>query len=162
MSRLVLVGPVLVALLLFGCSPASTPPPEPEHASTEDALPGNAAVRARLAALPAPPRPWSTVAASLTPADFAELCPYMRANLHLEGGSVTCPDGSTVTIDAHDCESEAMATAARTLPCAISWGEIAACRLAMVEHPCDGGSMGENLEECQAFDACTCTGPGTP
>jgi hypothetical protein len=150
-------------LVLSACAHASAPPPESGGGPASDvaALPGNAAVQARLGPLPAPPRPWSTVAASLSPDDFVELCPYLVANVHMEGGTVTCPDGSTGTITEHVCEPAAMSTAARGLPCAISWGEIVACRLAMVEHPCDGGPLGENLEECQAFDACTCTGPGS-
>lgn len=157
------VRSALLSLLVLGCGAASSPEPEPETpVSAPAALPGNAAVQARLGPLPAPPRAWSTVAASLTPDDFVELCPYLVANVHLEGGTVTCPDGSTGTISAHECDPNAMSASARGLPCAISWGEIVACRLAMVEHPCDGGPVGENLEECQAFDACTCTGPCSP
>ncbi len=151
----------LLCVLVIGCGPAASAEPE-TPASTSVVFVGNAAVRARLERLPAPPRPWSTVAASLTPDDFVELCPYLTANVHLEGGTVTCPDGSTGTISEHVCNPVEMSATARGLPCAISWGEIVACRLAMVEHPCDGGPVGENLEECHAFDACTCIGPDSP
>lgn len=115
-------------------------------------------MQARLSALPTPPRPWSNVAASLTVADFVELCPYLIANIQMTGAQVTCPDGTTATISAHECDPAGMAGAAHGLPCEMSWGEIVACRVAMVEHPCDGGLLGESLEECQAFDACNVTG----
>jgi hypothetical protein len=153
-------APVLaLALVACGAHSESRPPPSTaETTSDVRALPGNAAVQARLGALPTPPRPWSTVAAALSPDDFTELCPYLVANVHLEGGQVTCPDGSTANISEHQCVPADMSAAARGLPCTITWGEIVACRLAMVEHPCDGGPLGENLQECQAFDACTCTG----
>ena len=148
-------------LALAGCGHSATAL-APESETTQASLPGNGAVQVRLGALPEPPRAWSTAAASLTEADFVELCPYLVRNVRLEGGEVTCPDGSTAQISEHVCDPAAMSAAARGLPCVISWGEIVACRLAMVEHPCDGGPVGENLEECQAFDACTCTGPGAP
>jgi hypothetical protein len=152
----------LLALLLAACAHDPVPEPVSEPASSGDettsdaaALPGNAAVQARLGLLPAPPRPWSAITATLSPEDFAELCPYLLANVHLEGSSLTCPDGTTATVAEHECVPEHMSAAARGLPCTITWGEVVACRLAMVEHPCDGGPLGENLDECQAFDACT-------
>jgi hypothetical protein len=152
----------LVSVLALGaCGGHSSPSPPPHAADTTPAaLPGNAAVQARLGALPAPPRPWSNVAASLPEADFVELCPWLNANIQMTGGQVSCPDGTSATISEHVCEPAAMASAARCLPCAISWGEIVACRIAMVEHPCDGGPLGENLEECRAFDSCNVESSG--
>jgi hypothetical protein len=143
----------LSALALVACSHDV-----PDAASPRgDALPGNAAVQARLGALPAPPIPWTTPVGTLVPADFEGLCPYLAANVPLEGSTVQCPDGSTAEVAAYACDPMRLTESARALPCTISFGEIIACRLAMVAHPCDGGPLGENLEECQAFDACTCT-----
>ncbi len=155
-----------LALALGACSHSA--PAETHDTTLHDEtppaaqLPGNAAVRARLAALPAPPSPWTTPVAALTPADFVALCPYLDQNVHLEGSTVTCPDGSTAQVTEHHCEPESWAQAARSLPCAITLGEITACRLAMVEHPCDSGAYGENLDECEAFEACTCDGSRAP
>jgi hypothetical protein len=153
-----------LVLLLSACTHASDPPPESGGgpASEVPALPGNAAVQARLGSLPAPPSAWSTRVAALSPDDFVALCPYLDANVHLEGSAVTCPDGSSAAVAEHHCEPESWSAAARSLPCTISLGEMVACRLAMVEHPCDGGPYGENLDECEAFEHCTCDGARPP
>ncbi len=153
---------LLCAMTLAACSGAGTPPPESAHESSDArALPGNAAVQTRLGPLPAPPIAWSTPVASISTDQFGSLCPYLVTNVHLEASTVTCPDGSAGEVAAYECNPDHMAASARSLPCTISLGEIVACRLAMVEHPCDGGPLGENLDECQAFDACTCTGSRT-
>lgn len=156
--------PALGATLLFVACAHSEPPPSDETTptSTEAALPGNAAVHARLGPLPAPPQPWATPVAALTPDDFVSLCPYLDRNVHLEGSTASCPDGSTAAVVEHHCVPDAWSAAARSLPCTISLGEMVACRLAMVEHPCDGGPYGENLDECEAFEECTLDGSRPP
>jgi hypothetical protein len=162
-----------VALVLAACGSTSEPAHERDDTtsdgsggetttSTPAALPGNAAVQARLAPLPAPPSPWSTVVGTLTPDDFVALCPYLASNVHLEGSSATCPDGTTAAVVEHECDPERWSAAARSLPCSITLGEMVACRLAMVDHPCDGGPYGENLDECEAFERCTCDGARPP
>lgn len=140
---------LLAVLLTLGCAHTETAEPHDTTPTPPAALPGNAAVQARLAALPDPPRPWSEVAASLDADDFVALCPYVEAHVPLDAGEVTCPDGSTVTIHAHPCDPQVLAATAHSLPCAISWGEIVACRIAYVENPC------RHVEECAAYDACT-------
>lgn len=145
---------VLLSILTLAACSHDGPGAETPHGDT---LPGNAAVQARLAPLPAPPIAWSTPVGTLAPADFEGLCPYLATNVPLEGSTVQCPDGSSADITAYECDPVRLTESARALPCTISLGEIIACRLAMVAHPCDGGPLGENLEECQAFDACTCT-----
>ena len=150
---------VTIAFLLVACGPSATPATE-RPASTS--LPGNAAVRARLSSLPAPPSAWSTPVGTLTPDDFVTLCPYLVAHAHLEGGDVACPDGSTATLNTYECEPARMSAAARSLPCSITLGEIVACRLATVEAPCGDGHVGEDLPECEAFEACNPTRARTP
>jgi hypothetical protein len=152
------IGSSIVATLL-ACGPSATPPPQ--H-TTSSLPPGNAAVQARISTLPPPPTPWSTLVGTLTPDDFVTLCPYLIAHSHLEGGDVACPDGSTATLNTYECEPERMSAAARSLPCSISLGEIVACRLATVAAPCGDGHVGEDLPECEAFDACNPTRARTP
>ena len=155
---------IFCGLAIAACAHTEEPAPESSGDPTSDvaALPGNAAVQARLGPLPTPPSPWSTRVAALSPDDFVSLCPYLDANVHLEGSTVACPDGTTAAVTEHHCEPESWSSAARSLPCTISLGEMVACRLAMVEHPCDGGPYGENLEECDAFTHCTCDGTRPP
>ena len=63
-------------------------------------------------------------------------------------------DGRTVEPYTYECDPAHSGRSARSLPCAVTFGEIVACYLAMREHPCDAGGVGAGLAECEAFAAC--------
>lgn len=115
----------------------------------------------RLAPLPTPPVPWETPVAQLSDEDFEGICPYLAENAGLTRPEVTCPDGNAVEAYEYECDPSSSGPSARSMPCAITFGEILACYLALREHPCDGGAMGEDLPECAAFDACGVDLPGS-
>ena len=138
---------VPLALVLAACGGAAPAAEEPARAE-----PG--AVAARLAAMPEPPVAWSTRVAALTEADFGEICPYLASGVGLTSDAVTCPDGARVEPYTYQCEPASSASRARSLPCAITFGEIVACYVAIREHPCDHAPLGEGLAECDALNDC--------
>lgn len=104
--------------------------------------------------MPAPPVAWSTPIATLADADFERICPYLDAHVGLTRESALCPDGSTVEAYVYDCAPERSGPAARALPCAVTFGEMLACYLAIREHPCDLTPLGADLPECSVLAQC--------
>lgn len=115
----------------------------------------------RLSRLPTPPVPWETPVAHLSDEDFERICPYLAENAGLSRSEVTCPDGEVVEAYEYECDPSTSGPSARSMPCAITFGEILACYLALREHPCEGGATGEGLAECAAFEACGVDLPGS-
>ncbi len=115
---------------------------------------GNDAVRARLAALPALPISPSLEIRAMTEESSTRYCGWQTSAFGAEGVEASCPDGSTVRIQAA-CDAEAMGSMREGFAdCPLSVGEWAACVAARRESPCDGGLFGERLPECEAFAAC--------
>lgn len=125
------------------------------RASEAPTPPMSPAVEARIASLPTPPIAWSRPISSLDENDFRSICPYLADHVGLSSSAVTCPDGRVVETYAYDCEPGSSAEHARSHPCSLSFGEVVACYVAVREHPCDSGPLGEGLAECEALDACT-------
>ncbi len=115
---------------------------------------GNDAVRTRLAALPPLPIAPSTEVRAATGGQARLYCGWQADALGAADVSASCPDGSTVRIDAA-CDGPAMDAMREGFAiCAMTIGEWAACVAARRETPCDGGAFGERLPECEAFAAC--------
>jgi hypothetical protein len=145
---------IVCVLFALGCGGSSS---SGRSASTSGGeLVGNAAVRARLAVLPAPPIPWSTRLYELTLDQATALCPYSDANVGTEPIEASCPDGSTVTIGGTACDPARAAAMAQQVSssCPLNLGEYIACQIAIRDRPCDGGLLGGNLVECETFAAC--------
>lgn len=119
-------------------------------------LVGNAAVRARLAALPPPPIPWSTRLSELTLEQATAMCPYSDANVGTTPVEAACPDGSNVTVGGAPCDPGRAASMSQQVgtSCTLNMGELIACQLALRARPCDGGLLGGNLAECETFAGC--------
>src|SRR5687768_17084345 len=115
---------LLLALLLAGCgaAPASRDAPRAEPSP---------AVSVRLSSLAEPPVAWSAPVAGLSDDDFGRICPWLVANVELGGGAATCDDGRTVEPYTYECDPAHSGRSARSLPCAVTFGEIVACYLAM-------------------------------
>jgi hypothetical protein len=119
-------------------------------------------IEARLAAMPAPPVAWSRPVATLSDEDFTRICPYLIENVGLTCDATACPDGTSVETYVYACEPETSGPAARSLPCAITFGEMLACYLAIREHPCNEGPLGDGLVECEALAQCGLPSPEAP
>lgn len=132
---------LFAAIVLAGCGASAPSTTTPE-------------IDARLGALAAPPVPWPTRCATLSDADFERICPYLAEHVGLSGPAVSCPDGSVVEPYVFECAPERSGPAARSLPCAITFGEMVACYVAIREHACEHGPLGEGLPECAALSAC--------
>jgi hypothetical protein len=130
----------LVAMLV-ACGAAERAPATPE-------------LDARLSAMPPPPVAWSTPCATLSDADFEGICPYLAEHVGLGTEAVTCPDGSIHEPYLYECEPARSGAAARSLPCAITFGEMLACYLTIRDHACEHGRLGEGHPECDALAAC--------
>lgn len=156
---LVVFSSSLVACGHAGASASTTPEGSgpAEETGTGDA---RSSIDARLAPLPPPPVPWTTPVAQLSDADFEGICPYLAEHAGLSRPEVSCPDGSVVEPYEYHCDPSTSGPSARSMPCAITFGEILACYLALREHPCEGGDTGAGLPECAAFDACGVDLPG--
>lgn len=141
----------LALVLLGACGGASASAgtmPEPVEAV------GNDAVRARLASLSALPVSAAREVRVLTDDESRAYCRWQSRELGAEDVQASCPDGSTVRIQAA-CDVEAMAAMrAGFVDCPVQLGEWAACVAARRATPCDGGLFGEPLPECEAFVAC--------
>lgn len=111
-------------------------------------------IATRLAALPPAPVPWESPVARLSDADFEGICPYLAQNAGLSQPEVTCPDGTVVTPYAYHCDPSTSGPGARSMPCAVTFGEVLACYLALREHPCDASTTGQELPECDPFEDC--------
>jgi hypothetical protein len=140
-----------LALALLGCGGGAA---SGAGATTPAEVTGNDAVRARLAGLEALPLDPSTEIRAMTAEGSLAYCGWQTRALGAEDVQASCPDGSTVRIQAA-CDEEAMgAMRAGMLDCALTVGEWAACVAARRATPCEGGLFGETLPECEAFAGC--------
>jgi len=141
---------LLAVVLLAGCGAAT----RDGSTAPRGEVVGNDAVRARLTALPPLPIAPSTEVRASTGGQARQYCAWQAEALGAADVSATCPDGSTVRIDAA-CDGPAMDAMREGFAiCAMTIGEWAACVAARREAPCDGGVFGERLPECEAFAAC--------
>lgn len=147
-----LLALAVVALAASGCGGGAAE----SHGAAEPAaqVTGNDAVRARLAALPALPISPALEIRAMTEESSTRYCGWQTSAFGAEGVETSCPDGSTVRIQAA-CDAEAMGSMREGLAeCPMTVGEWAACVAARRQSPCDGGLFGERLPECEAFAAC--------
>lgn len=115
---------------------------------------GTDAVRARLGALPPLPIAPSIEVRAASGSDARRYCDWQAEALGATDVTATCPDGSTVRIDAA-CDGPAMDAMREGFAiCPMTLGEWGACVAARRETPCEGGVFGERLPECEAFAAC--------
>lgn len=115
---------------------------------------GNDAVRARLASLATLPVSGAREVRGLTDDESWAYCGWQARELGDADVQASCPDGSTVRIQAA-CDAEAMrAMRAGLAECRMRLAEWAACVAARRATPCDGGLFGERLPECEAFAVC--------
>lgn len=149
-ARTTLVA-LTASLALAGCGGGAA---SGGAATTPAAVTGNDAVRARLAGLEALPVDPSTEVRAMTAESSAAYCGWQTRALGANDVQASCPDGSTVRIQAA-CDEEAMgAMRAGMTDCPLTVGEWAACVAARRAAPCDGGFFGETLAECEAFAGC--------
>jgi hypothetical protein len=115
---------------------------------------GNEAVRARLTALPALPIAPSLEVRRASASELHDYCVWEARAIGGYDVEAECRDGSTAHIAAACSDEDMAAMREGLLECPMTVGEWAACVAARRGAPCDGGTFGERLSECEAFASC--------
>lgn len=115
---------------------------------------GNDAVRARLAPLPALPVDPALEIRSARPEELRAYCAWQARAIGGYDVETDCRDGGQVRIAAACTDQDMEAMREGMSICPLTVGEWAACVAARRSAPCDGGTFGERLPECEAFAGC--------
>lgn len=148
-SSNVIASVVALASLVSSCGARSS-----EDTTPRAPIVGNAAVRARMASLPAPTFAASTEIRAASMEDLRAYCAWQARAIGSYDVEAACRDGSNVRIATACAEDDLEAMHEGMAICPLTIGEWAACVAARRESPCEGGMFGERLPECEAFAAC--------
>jgi hypothetical protein len=140
---------------LFSCACAGAHAP-PSIAVVAESPSLDGAVLARLAPLPSPPIAWNTPIRAASPDALAAVCAFEAENIGADVVEARCSRGTVARVGG----SVDACTDARTEPrttevlshCAMTVGDLVACRIAVRQAPCQTAGIG--LRECDALRAC--------